>query len=194
MANTQTAFGFRHVGYLSGGAPDYQLATRLIQSTNTTKIFRGDPVVKDPTTGYIKQAANNTTVIEGIFDGCMFTPVGGGTPVWQPFWPGAASADATAYIINAPNAIFLAAATNTAIPVSAIGENIGFAIGTGSQVGGGFSGATADQSTLGTTNTLPFQVYGLYSGIGNGSDPSTPFNWVEVTLNNQRFKQLTGTA
>ncbi len=191
MANVQSSFGFRHIGYLSGGAPDYQLATRLIQSTNTTKIFRGDPVVKNPTTGYIIQAATGTTqIIEGVFDGCVYTPTGG-VPTWSPYWPGAAAVDATAYIINAPNALFLAAALNTAIAVSNVGANIGFSIGTGSTVGGGFSGATIDQSTA-TAGAVGFQVYSLYQGIGNGSDTTTAYNWAVVTFNNERFRTTTG--
>lgn len=201
MANTLAPFGFKQLGYLSGGAPDYQLATRLLQSTNTTKIYFGDPVVKDPTTGFIVQGADNTTALEGIFYGCMFIPSSGlAVPQWSPYWPGAAAQTATAYIVNAPNALFLAQALNTAIPISAIGQNIGFAIGTGSTVGGGFSGATLDQSTLSTTNTMPFQVVSLYGpsgnfgGVGNGSDTTTAYNWAVVTFNNQRFKQLTGVA
>lgn len=195
MANTQSAFGFKHVGFLSGGAPDYQQQTRLIQSTNTTKIYFGDPVVKSGATNYIIQAANNTTTLEGIFVGCQYTPSGGlGIPQWSPYWPGAAAADATAYLINAPNAQLLAAALSTAIVTANIGANIGFSIGTGSTVGGGFSGATLDQSTLGTTNTLPFQIVSLYPGVGNGSDPSTSYNWAVVVFNNQRFKQLTGVS
>lgn len=199
MANTQAAFGFRHIGYLSGGSPDYQMATGLIASANTTKIFRGDPVVRAAATGKIEQAANNTANIVGIFDGCMYTPVGG-TPQWSPFWPGAgASTDPTAYIIDAPNAIFLAAALNTSIVTANVGENVGFAIGTGNTATG-FSGATVDQSTLNTTNTLPFRVVapcttqGNYGIIGNGSDPSTPYGWSVVAFNNQNYKQLTGLA
>lgn len=201
MANTQTAFGFKHVGYLSGGAPDYQQATRAISSTNTTKIFFGDPVVKVGTTKYIGQGANNTTVLEGIFAGCYYIPAAGKTVEWSPFWPGASAQDATAYIINAPNALFLAASNNTAITEANIGANIGFAIGTGSTIGGGFSGATLDQSTISTTNTLPFQIYAIFGanqsnfgGVGNGSDPTSAYNWAVVTFNNERFKQLTGVA
>lgn len=200
MANQQTAFGFRHVGFLSGFAPDYQQATRLISSANTTKIFCGDPVVKTGASAYIAQGANNTTVLEGIFAGCMMIPPTGGAPVWSPFYPGAAAQDVTAYILNAPGAIFLAAALNTAIVTANVGANIGFSIGTGSTTGGGFSGATLDQATISTTNTLPFQIVGVYGGygnfggVGNGSDPTTPYNWAFVTFNNQRFKQLTGVA
>jgi len=193
MANVQSAFGFKHIGFLSGGSPDYQLATRLIQSTNTTKIFRGDPVQKSGS--YIVQGSNNTTTIDAVFDGCVYVPVGGGTPIWSPFWPGSAASDATAYIINAPNSLFLAAALNTAITTTNIDNGIGFSIGTGSTVGGGFSGATLDVSTVISTasaSTLPFKVYSLYQGIGNGSDPTTPYNWVVVTFNNQIYRTLGG--
>lgn len=198
MANTQAAFGFRHIGYLGGGSPDYQLSTGVIASGNTTKIFRGDPVVRSTSTGKIQQASNNTENIVGIFDGCMYTPTGG-TPAWSPFWPGAAGSDATAYIIDAPNALFMAAALNTSLVTANIGENVGFAIGTGNTING-FSGATVDQSTLNTTNTLPFRVVapvttqGNFGQIGNGSDPSTPYGWAVVAFNNQNFKQLTGLA
>jgi hypothetical protein len=196
MANTQSTYGFRHIGFLSGGAPDYQMATRLISSANTTKIFRGDPVTKVGTTAYIGQGASAVTTIPltGIFDGCVYIPVGGGTPQWSPFWPGAAAQDATAYVINAPNALFLAAALLTAVTNTDIGVNMNYNIGTGSTVGGGFSGATLDQGSRGVTTTLPFQVYGLYQGIGNGSDPTSNFNWAVVTFNNQLFKTMTGSA
>jgi hypothetical protein len=192
MANVQAAFGFRHIGYLPGGAPDYQQLTRQIQSSNATKIFMGDPVIKSTGTNYIVQAANNTTTLEGIFVGCNYVPTGGTLTLQpSPFWVGSAASDATGYVINAPNALFLAACLNTAIVTANIGQMVGFAIGTGSTAGGAFSGATVDQSTLSTstaTTTLPFQVFDLYKGVGNGSDPTTPYNWVVLTFNNQRFR------
>jgi hypothetical protein len=200
VANTQATFGFRHIGYTSGGAPDYQLATGLIASANTTKIFRGDPVIYDPTTGKVKQAAAGATqALAGVFDGCVYTPVGG-TPQWSPFWPGAgASVDPTAYIINAPNALFLVAALNTSIVTANIGENVDFNIGTGN-TSTGFSGATVEQTSLNTTNTLPFRIVapvttsGNFGVVGNGGDPTTPYGWCVVTFNNTTFKQLQGLA
>jgi hypothetical protein len=201
MSNVQTTYGFRHYGYQPGGAVDYQLSTRLISSANTTSIYFGDPVLKIASSQYIQAATTNTLTIDGIFQGCMLIPSTGGAPTWSPYYPGAAGADVTAYIIEAPNALFLAAALNTNISSTAIGNNIGFATGTGSTIGGGFSGYTLDQTTISTTNTLPFQVVGLYglgSGttgtnqLGNGSDYSSAYNWVIITFANQRFKQLTG--
>ncbi len=200
MANTQATFGFRHIGYLGGGSPDYQLSTGLIASANTTKIFRGDPVSRSASTGKIEQAAAGTATIVGIFDGCMYTPAAGQTPQWSPYWPGSgAVSDPIAYIIDAPNAIFMAAALNTSIVTANIGENVNFAIGTGNTATG-FSGATVDQSTLNTTNTLPFRVIapvtssGNFGQIGNGNDPSSAYGWCVVAFNNQNFKQLTGLA
>jgi hypothetical protein len=198
VANTQVKFGFRHIGYLGGGAPDYQLSTGKILAANATKIFRGDPVSRNAATGNIEQAAAGATTVVGIFDGCMYTPVGG-TPQWSPFWPGAAGSDATAYIIDAPNAVFMAAALSTSIVRANIGENVNFNIGVGNTVNG-FSAATVDQATLGVTATLPFRVIapvttdGNYGVVGNGADPTTPFGWCIVTFNNQNFKQLTGLA
>jgi hypothetical protein len=194
MANTQASFGFRHVGYLPGFGPDYQQLTRQIQSSNATKIFNGDPVVKSQSaTSYIIQAATTATILEGIFVGCNYVPTGGQLTLQpSPFWVGSAASDATGYLINAPGALFLVAALNTAIVTSNIGGNIGWATGTGSTVGGGFSGFTVDQSTITTSNIAPFQIVDLYKGVGNGSDPNSPFNWVIVTFNNQRFRTLTG--
>ena len=201
MANTQSQFGFKHQGYLSGGAPDYQQSPRLIQSTNATKIGFGDPVIKqNATSQYIVQCpslGSTTGPIDGIFVGCMFTPSGGlGIPQWSPFWPGAASADATGYVIDAPNAQFLVAALATAIVTANIGQAINFTTGTPSTVGGGFSIATIDQSTATSTGTtaslLPFKIVSLYQGIGNGSDPTTNYNWAIVTFNNQKYKTLAG--
>jgi hypothetical protein len=186
MANTQSAFGFQHFGYLPGSAVDYQLSTRLIQSSNTTKIFFGDPVVKGGATAYIVQASSTTAPLDGIFQGCTYIPSTGGPPVWSAFWPGASAVDATAYVMKAPGALFRVAANNTAITTTNIGSNVIFATGTGVTTGGGFSGFTV--STVTTDATAPFEIVSLYPGIGNGSDPTTPFNWVIVTFNNQTYR------
>lgn len=201
MANVQAAFGFKHIGYLPGFAPDYQQLTRQIQSSNATKIFNGDPVVKTGASNYIAQAPSpiNTAILEGIFVGCNYIPTGGTLTLQpSPFWVGSAASDATGYLINSPGALFLAACLNTAIVTANIGNMVDFVIGTGSTAGGAFSGATLDQSTITTNQTVaatyPFQIFSLYQGVGNGSDPTTPYNWVVVSFNNQRFRTLTGVA
>jgi len=186
MANTQSSFGFKHIGYISGAGPDYQIATAPILAAYSTKIYFGDPVIYSTASQYIQPAlgTGTLTAIAGIFQGCVYTPTGG-IPTWSPWWPGASASDATAYIVNAPNAKFLAAALLTAMPATAIGRNVGYSTGAGgTTVGGGFSTYTVDQGTLTTTPNLgAFRVLGLYNGLGNGSDTTTSYNWVIVGFN-----------
>lgn len=192
MANTQSQFGFKHLGYYGGGAPDYQIHHYTIASTLGTNIGFGDPV------GYVSggspficqyTAANATAQpIVGIFQGCMYVPSGGGAPTWSPYYPGAAAQNVTAYVVDAPNAQFLVAALQTAITSANIGSLINFSTGAPQTTGGGFAVAVVDQSTAtanGTTTALPFRVVDLYQGIGNGSDPTTNYNWVIVGFNYQ---------
>jgi hypothetical protein len=110
-------------------------------------------------------------------------------PEWSPFWPGGgASADATAYIIDAPNALFLAAALNTSIVTANIGENVGYAIGTGNTVTG-FSAATLDQSTLNTTNTLPFRVIAPCTTSATSASSATGRSVHRLRLVRRRLQQ-----
>ncbi len=200
MANTQATFGFKHQGYLSGGAPDYQLTNYAIQSSNATQIGFGDPVMAaNATSAFIIQATGalaTTAPIIGIFQGCEYIPAAGGAPQWSPFFPGSVAQNATAYVIDAPNAKFLVAALNTAILTTNIGNAVNFTTGQCATVGGGFSVATIDQSTATTTGTttslLPFRILGLYPGVGNGSDPTTPFNWAIVGFNFQIHRSFVG--
>jgi hypothetical protein len=200
MANTQSTFGFKHQGYLPGGAPDYQLSTYAILKTNATAIGNGDPVsYVNATSVYITQmveqssATGNATTLPvvGIFQGCVYIPSSGlQIPTWSPYWPGVTvSADATAYVMDAPNAKFLVATLQTAVTSANIGNCVNFTTGAPTTTGGGFSIATIDQSTatsLGTTAlTLPFRILGLYPGVGNGSDPTTNYNWAVVGFNYQ---------
>jgi hypothetical protein len=202
MANIQSQFGFKHVGYVSGGAPDMQLQNFTIASSYATQIGFGDPVTFTTSpAGTIIQATNSlatTQPIVGIFQGCYYIPTAGvPLPTWSPFWPGSGVAqNATAYVISAPNALFLAASLLTAIGTNNIGYNVNFTSGAPVTTGGGYSIATLDQSTLttglGTTSSfLPFKVYSMFQGIGNGSDPTTNYNWVVVSFNFQLNRTIT---
>ena len=196
MANTQAQFGFQHYGYLPGGAVDYQLSTYKIQSSYATKIWFGDPVIKSAASPYISVAAGTGggaagTTLAGIFYGCQYTPTGG-IPAWSPYFPASVASDATAYVLDAPNALFRVAALLTPVQTTAIGNCIGYSTGAGGTTfGQGFSTFTVDQSIINLT--AAFQIVGMYPGVGNGSDTSTNYNWVIVGFNNQRYRVgLTG--
>lgn len=192
MANTQAQFGFQHFGYLPGGAPDYQLSKYAIQSSYATKIFFGDPVIKSASTQYIQPATGtgSLTAISGIFQGCQYTPTGG-IPTWAPWWPASQAADAVAYVIDAPNALFKVAALLTPVMATAMGNCIGYSTGAGgTTVGAGLSTFTVDQSLI--VATAAFQLISFYPGLGNGSDTTTNYNWVIVGFNQQRYRLATG--
>src|SRR5882672_9749391 len=93
MANTAAAFGFQHIGYLPGAAPDYAPTRRMIQSSYATSIFFGDPVLKSSASPYIKvftAAASRSARVAAIFRGRTNTPKVQGAPVSSPCFPGAA--------------------------------------------------------------------------------------------------------
>lgn len=197
MANTQAQFGFKHIGFISGSAADYQLNSQYqIQSSYATAILQGTPMIKSATSQYIVPATGtgNLTTIVGILQGTDYTPTGG-VPSFAPYWPGTSAADGKAHLIDAPNALFLVAALLTAVPTTAIGNNIGFSTGAGgTTIGAGFSSYVVDQGTIATSNVAAFHIHSMYQGLGNGSDTTTSYNWIVVTFNNQRFRQLTGVA
>ncbi len=185
MANTTGFLGFKHIGFLPGYAPDYQLQALTVGSGNATSIYRGDPVVFS--SGVIVAATSTANAVHGVMDGATY--ISNGQQTWTPYCP--ASTTATVYIISAPGAMFLAQTLTTAIVTSSINKNVGFAVGSGTTNGGGFSGYTIDQATAGTTSTLPFRVVGLYSSIApssvNGTDNTSNNNIAVVTFNNQDF-------
>lgn len=189
MANTTGYLGFKHIGFLPGYAPDYQLQAKTVSFGNATAIYRGDPVTFS--SGYIIAAdAAASAKVDGIFDGCTFNDASGNTK-WQPYCPAAQTA--TCYILASPGSIFLGQSSNTAITQASVNSNIGYVVGTGQTTGGGFSGYTLDAGHIGTTATYPFRIVGLfypqYSIAGvNGTDNSSAYNMAVVTFNNQDFK------
>lgn len=109
--------------------------------------------------------------------------------VWSNSWPGTTQgSDATAYLVTDPQALFIVQSDNTAIVFADIDANINFVAGTPSSVTG-ISTASVGQSTIATTDTLPFRIVGLYSqyettsGAINGTDDASAYNRIIVTGN-----------
>jgi hypothetical protein len=206
VANTFAPFGFQQWSGL-GSSPTYEQSSALIASTNGTKIFFGDPVVyvTSTATGYIKQATAGTVAILGIFTGCKYLSTSQKRTVWSNYWPGAdATGDVTAYVITDPAAQFKVQTGNSSTTATAIGNskvgqliNLATAVDNVSQTGGsagntsnGLSTMYADQNTVGTTATLPFMIRStIVDPPGtNGTDLTTPYNWIVVGFNNAMFQ------
>lgn len=191
MANTLAPFGFRLARRGAGSAPNFELVKAKILHTDTTKIYHGDPV-KMGSGGYIAQWSAGTAVSQlwGIFQSCKYLSVATGKITNSAYWPGAdaVSGSVEAYLIPcvlSPTPVFVVQSSGTALGQGDVGANADVSIGTGSTVGGCLSGATLDQGTLNTTNTLPFRIVGLYEGAkgSNGTDHASSYNWVYVAAN-----------
>ncbi len=187
MPNVNAPFGFRQIGLMGGSVtPSFGMITRKIASSDTTKIFHGDPV-KNLATGYVAQWTPGTEVsqLAGIFVGCEYLSTSLGRVVWSPFWPGAdAAADPMAYLVPcnlSPAPLFLVQSSGNTTQAD-IGANADVILGTGN-TRTGLSGATINQATIASTATFPFRIMGLYEGVGPGSDASSNFNWVVVAAN-----------
>ncbi len=190
MANTNAPYGFRQYQG-TGSAPTYEQVVMYIASTDTTDVFFGDPVVP-LNTGYITQATSNSVQIAGIFVGCKYLSVSQKRTVWSNYWPGSDNnGDVEAYVVNDPNAKFVAITGATGAVQGDVNANVGFAIGSGNTATG-ISGASIDISTVNTTSTLPFRIVSLVTQPpGAPGTEAGAYNTVVVAFNNVSTKQLT---
>jgi len=168
MANTNAPFGFRQYSG-NGSAPTYEQVAVVIDY-NAGAIYFGDPVTQQSDGSYAQSASTGATPaalgIGGIFVGCRYLSVSQKRTVWSNYWPGSDVASGNyveGYIVNDPNARFIAQTDSTGLAFPAdINATIGFAIGTGN-TSNGISGAYLDTSTLqtGTLANYPFKIVGV---------------------------------
>ena len=193
MANTAAYNGFQQYSG-TGSAPTYEQVAVLISSSSTTAIYNGDPVEPDAN-GFIVRgttsSSSGNTQIAGVFIGCKYLSVSQKRTVWSNWWPGADnSGNVEAYIINDPNAKFVAQFGNVSVAQSYVNSGVGFNIGSGNSTSG-ISGAYL--ATLATDSSMPFKVVALVTDPpgANGTE-SGAYQKAIVAFNNVSTKQLTG--
>lgn len=197
MANTNAPFGLRWLGLNNSPAtPSAPIKNAKFAEADTQKAYRGDLLYR-LTTGYVRAvvAAGATSVASlaaGVFLGCSYLSTSQGKRIFSPYWPGG---DATGDIdvqmiplVGSTPQLFVAQATSTAFAFANIGENVDIGYQAGVAYSGwSKSGLTIAQSTLGTGQTLPFVVEGLWSQYERagqpGTDDASSYNWVIVSYN-----------
>jgi hypothetical protein len=195
MANTAAYNGFQQYSG-NGSAPTYeQVAVRIVY--NASAIYYGDPVQPDGN-GYVvvgvTSSGSGNTQIAGVFVGCKYLSVSQKRTIWSNYWPGSdVASDQTVegYIVNDPNAKFVAQFGNVSVDETYINANVGFNINTAGRNAAGISGAYL--ATVGTDSSLPFRVVSLVNnppGV-NGTETGAYARAV-VAFNNVSTKQLTG--
>ena len=204
MANVLAAFGFKQMGTASGPPnfaeghnPPYRIA-----SGYATPIFFGDAVRMNASlTGYVERWAHGdgdgTHILVGIFVGCSYYSTSQRKTVFNNYWPGSdATGDVNAFVVDDPNSQWLVQSHGSGSPITqaSIGQTADIVSGSGSNGSTvtGISGMTLDNPT--TTNTFPFKVVSVLTTPpgANGTDLTTPFNYVVVAFNYQQYKSLTG--
>jgi hypothetical protein len=201
MANVQGPFGFQQWGTASGPpnfAQNHNTPYR-IAAGYSTKIFFGDAVRMNASlTGYVEQWANGdgdaTHILVGIFLGCEYYSTSQKKNVWNNYWPGAdATGDVNAYVCDDPNSLWMVqAGIGSAITQTSLNQTADIVAAPTGNTTTGISGMSLSTPT--TTNTLPFKVVNVVTTPpgANGTDLTTPYNYVVVAFNSQMFKSLVG--
>lgn len=192
MANTFAPFGFMQDSG-TGSVPTYEQVPRVAQY-NAAAIYRGDPVTSQ-TDGTIAISSPGTTQIAGIMAGAEYLSVSFQRIIWNNYWPGSDVASGqypTLYIVDDPNAQFVAQSDATGLTLADVGANVQFAIGTPN----GYtkqSGAYID-SVGPDTATLPFRLKGIVTTpvLGFSNPESGAYALGIVGFNNVDTKSLTG--
>ncbi len=200
MANVLAGFGLRAVRKIDGTPPNYAVQQRQILYSDTTAIGRGD-LVKDGGAGYIAKAVYNSSSHDllGVFDGCEYYDTAIARPVFSPMWTGVSTALAgsvVGYVINDLDLVFQVQSSGaSAVPVTDIGTNATFIAAPTPNAITGQSTLVLNADTTATTSTFPMRIVGVPASgpTPNGvNDASSANNLVEVILNDQTFKTLTG--
>jgi hypothetical protein len=196
MANVNSPFGFRHLGFSEGGAvANYGQTWKKVAYNYGTALYKGDVVV-DLGSGYVGRytsGINGSNVI-GIIDGFEYlsSALGRRTPsTYLPVGDTAYDVDVCITpIAGVPPQLFMVQATSTYFTIADIGQNIEPAVSAAGSIVGGYgkSAMTITQGTLeGTSNVYPFRVVDLYSSYAptgtNGTDDTSNYNIVIVRSN-----------
>ena len=168
MAAVAAPYGLRAVNHL-GGTP-YAGSTRMypIGTGTATNIYYGD-VVNVLATGLLTQNVTTGAVgapfvvgTVGIFVGCTYTDPGSNQVVFRQNWPtGTVTADAQAYVVDDPGAIFQIQANGT-LAQAALGACAFFAAAQGAATGNLLSGnSTTALSNAVTVAQDAFKIVGF---------------------------------
>jgi hypothetical protein len=206
VSNTNSPFGFRQYRG-NGSSPTYEQITVGAGGIsggiayNAGAIYFGDPVIRSSVgVGTLIAGVGSGSVvpIAGIFQGCKYLSTAQKRTTWSNYWPGSdvasANAGATeAYIVNDPNAVWVAQTDSTGFAITDIGSNVDYAIGSGTAANG-ISGAYLLHGGA-TTSTFAFRFVDLLwappgqNGVATVGTAAA-YNYAIVAFNSVETKAL----
>ena len=190
MANVSEKFGLRPYRKLDGTPLVGAQNRYTIASGYATAIYQGD-LVEPLTSGNIqKHGANTSDAVVGVFNGVFYTDPTTQKPTFKNFYPGGIAADdITAFVIDAPDAVFLVDA-DEAFTRADLFKNYSVTNTTG-VTATGISKAQLDVSVSGTATTFVIQAIDISQDPDN-SDTANPNANVLVRINNHFYRSGTG--
>jgi len=194
MSNVVEQFGLRPYRKLDGTPLVGAQNRYTVKPGYATAIYQGDLVI--PTsTGNIEKydpSGGASNVVVGVFNGCFYNDPTTQKPTYKNYYPGGVTpteGDLTAYIIDDPDAVFLADA-DAVFARANLFSNYGITNTTGvTQTG--ISKAQLDVSVIGTANTFVVQAIDICQDPDN-SDTSEANANILVRINNHFFRSGTG--
>ena len=164
MSTTATPMGAEPVGGLSAcGSFSGKVHHIKIASGYAANIFYGD-FVKLVASGTVEKDTGTTSATPvGVFMGCFYTDPGTQNPTFGQRWPtGTVAADAMAYVLDDPDAVFRMQA-NGSLAQTTLGNNIAV-VQTAGTTQAGRSHNSVNAGTAATTNTLPLRILEFVDG------------------------------
>ena len=194
MSNVVEKFGLRPYRKLDGTPLVGAQNRYTVKPGYATAIYQGDLVI--PTsTGNIEKydpSGGASNVVVGVFNGCFYNDPTTQKPTYKNYYPGGVTpteGDLTAYIVDDPDAVFLADA-DAVFARANLFSNYGITNTTGvTQTG--ISKAQLDVSVIGTANTFVVQAIDICQDPDNNDTTSANAN-ILVRINNHFFRSGTG--
>jgi len=189
MSSTATPYGMRPVGVLGGRPDNGAFNSYKIASGYAANIFYGD-VVRIVSTGVVEKDTGTATLTPiGVFVGCRFTNPTTKELTFSQFWPtGTVAADAFAYVVDDPWAVFQIQANGT-LAQTTLGNNAAI-VQTNGSTAIGTSRNALNASSADTTNTLPLRIVAFVDGPTSAVGDA--FTDVIVKFNNHQLTTATG--
>ncbi len=210
MSTVSRVNGFRPVKHINGAPYTGQANLYFVPASDSSVIMVGDTVklltgaTRSPTgaLSVTRTATAASDVNVGVVVGILFTGVGDvqnvppvtnlNTPVYR-----AASTDRYVLVADSPDLIFEAQVSSNAFVTANVGKNVAMTLTAGSTTTG-VSGMQIDQSTIATTNTLPFQLVGFPyrpdNNVTSSQANNDAFVSAYVRFNTHQFRTATGST
>ena len=196
MSNVVEKFGLRPYRKLDGTPLVGAQNRYTVKPGYATAIYQGDLVI--PTsTGNIEKydpSGGASNVVVGVFNGCFYNDPTTQKPTYKNYYPGGVTpteGNLTAYIVDDPDAVFLADA-DAVFARADLFSNYGITNTTGvTQTG--ISKAQLDVGVSGVANTFVVQAIDICQDPDNNDTSSANAN-ILVRINNHFFRSGTGIA